>query len=448
MFPFLSNLYSLNFISKQYEINDILDALPISNLRTLSILSLHCFKTRITNITNLTISFCSLEHLFYNMFNNFPMLKYLNIQIISRYTHPIENDRILNKSNGLYLNELIIGLFKYNLNAFEIFIKQIPNLKNLSINTNDDITMINANRWKNLIQTSLPYLNKFKFNFSCNRKKYKKKILCKLFKQFQNDFWCKQHQWYTEISLEKSLIFIYTIPYLSKNYILGLNTKRFPNTSINPFDQVINLTLNQGFVPGNSKYYFSNIELLALVNSDNNQNLIDINYLKIFVNLSNLNHLNIERYERILTSSLLLEILKESPQLSQITMNSSDLMLLLNENDDELCEYLKKMIKKLNIYERSQPSFNNSDEIKKFCEIFSNIKQLRCYVNQSNDVFYLINHLSKLLTINVYLPPLGDRNYFSDLFEEESHRLNFTYRVNGIELKAPELSIWISRNII
>ena len=147
----------------------------------------------------------------------------------------------------------------------------------------------------------------------------------------------------------------------------------------------------------------------------------------------------------MLTSSWLLEILKESPQLSRITTNSNNLIALFN--DDEIGKYLKKIIKELDVYKHPQPSFNNSNEMKKFCKIFSNIEQLTCYVIQSNDIVFLINHLSKLSTINVYLPSLGDHDYFSVLFEEELCRLNFIFRVKSIEVKVLELSIWIDRNM-
>ena len=85
--------------------------------------------------------------------------------------------------------------------------------------------------------------------------------------------------------------------------------------------------------------------------------------------------------------------------------------------------------------------------MKKFCKIFSNIEQLTCYVIQSNDIFFLINHLSKLSTINVYLPSLDDHDYFSVLFEEELCRLNFIFRMKSIGVKILELSIWIDRNM-
>ncbi len=121
--------------------------------------------------------------------------------------------------------------------------------------------------------------------------------------------------------------------------------------------------------------------------------------------------------------------------------------------DDKLCEYLNKMIT-LNIcqeftwnfnisntLENFKPSFNNSKELKNFCKIFSNIEHLQCYIMKPNDVLFLLNHLSKLSTMKVHLPPLDNYDYFLTLFQQEASRLNFIFRVKGINVKAPEVSM-------
>ncbi|CAF4646669.1 unnamed protein product [Rotaria sp. Silwood2] len=388
------------------------------------------------------------------------MLKYLNVEFISRHNHSIKDDNsLINKYNGIHLKQLIIGLFKYNFEDFEIFVKQIPNLKSLTIHSKNNINMINAYKWKNLIQSSLLYLNIFKFRFSCNRR-HNDKIILKIFQRFQDDFWCKQYQWFTEYSFEKDLASIYTIPYFENRYKLELNMKRFPNKLINnsnTFDKVIYLTLDDKIVTDKCQYHFSNVDSLVLFTSEVNQNPIDINYLKIIVNLSHLKHLDMFMYEKIISSKELLEILKESPKLSMITINSTNLKLLFN--DDELCKYLNKMIKKLHLdkqfnlsfnnlnqSQNFQPSFHSRNELKKFCEIFSNIEQLICYVIEPDDVLFLVNQLTKLSTMKVYLPPLGGHNYFFTLFAQESSRLNFIFRTRRIGVNAPELSMWIGRN--
>ncbi|CAF1270888.1 unnamed protein product [Rotaria sordida] len=462
--PQLSKLIFFHMICQIFEDNEILNILPMFNLRTLSILSLHSIQTSInntSNIINLTIHICSLEHLLYYLFKYFPMLKYLNIKFISRHNHSIKNDNsLINKYNGIHLKQLIIGLFKYNFEDLEIFVKQIPNLKSLTIHSKNDINMINADKWKNLIQSSLTHLNIFKFKFSCNRK-HNDKFILEMFQHFQDDFWCKQHQWYTECLFEKFLASIYTIPYVLNRYKLELNINRFSNKLINNsniFDKVFYLTLDDKIITDKCQYHFSNIDSLRLFTSEMNQNPIDIYYLKMIVNLSNLKHLDMFMYKKIISSKELLEILKQTPKLSTITINPINLKLLFNDN--ELCKYFNKMIKKLHIDNKQfnlslnnlnqsknfQPSFNNHNELKKFCEIFSNIEQLICYISESEDILFLLNQLTKLSTMKVYLPSLGGHDYFSTLFRRESSRLNFIFRVRGIHANAPELSMWIGRN--
>jgi endonuclease III-like uncharacterized protein len=65
----------------------------------------------------------------------------------------------------MHLKELIITEIYCQFNDFAMFIKQIPNLKNLTISSSNNIDMINANRWKDLIKSSLPCLDIFKFKF-------------------------------------------------------------------------------------------------------------------------------------------------------------------------------------------------------------------------------------------------------------------------------------------
>jgi hypothetical protein len=127
------------------------------------------------------------------------------------------------KSNDVHLKYLIICLFKYNFQDFQIFVFQIANLKSLIINTKDDINIINERQWKNLIQSSLSYLKIFKFNFGVNN---------------------------TEYSFEKYFAFIYTI-----HYEFDLNTKRFSNTSMNNSN-----TLDQQCNIKSYQYYFSNVK--------------------------------------------------------------------------------------------------------------------------------------------------------------------------------------------
>jgi hypothetical protein len=54
--------------------------------------------------------------------------------------------------------------------------------------------------------------------------------------------------------------------------------------------------------------------------------------------------------------------------------------------------------------------------MKKFCEIFPNIKELTFYVIQLNDVFFFNKEFIKINKFKcIYISPLDDRDHFSVL---------------------------------
>ncbi len=73
-----------------------------------------------------------------------------------------------------------------------MFVKRTPNLKSLTISF-AGYGMIDADKWEELIISSLPHLDIFKFKFSCPYEKQEYNIINEKFKQFQTDFWQKQH---------------------------------------------------------------------------------------------------------------------------------------------------------------------------------------------------------------------------------------------------------------
>ncbi len=98
----------------------------------------------------------------------------------------------------------------------------------------------------------------------------------------------------------------------------------------------------------NSLYYFSNVTSLTL-ESESHVKDVDkepltikhIDSLKTIVKLSHLRHLTISSTCRLESSSFL-QLLKETPQLSSITIGLRCLQLFFN--DDELCKYLNKKL--------------------------------------------------------------------------------------------------------
>ncbi|CAF1510032.1 unnamed protein product, partial [Didymodactylos carnosus] len=127
--------------------------LPLSQLRTLSILNLVSLRSNIhqTSIISLTILKFYLKDS-ECLFNNLPMLNYLHIKSIDRCRE--KNLNILsNYQYSCHLKQLIIGQFNEKFENFEMFVKQTPNLKSLTFISHDnhDIYIIDANRWEYLI---------------------------------------------------------------------------------------------------------------------------------------------------------------------------------------------------------------------------------------------------------------------------------------------------------
>jgi hypothetical protein len=85
---------------------------------------------------------------------------------------------------------------------------------------------------------------------------------------------------------------------------------------------------------------------------------------------------------------LLLAILKQSPQFSSLTIVSYALPWLFT--NDELCGYLNKMIKKLDIYIKNDDTLHKSERIIKFCQVFLNLEQLKCNIRQLNRLLFFV----------------------------------------------------------
>ncbi|CAF1403072.1 unnamed protein product [Adineta steineri] len=174
-----------------------------------------------------------------------------------------------------------------------------------------------------------------------------------------------------------------------------------------------------------------------------------IQILKTIVNLFNLKHLNIERIYGIENTLVLLEILKQSPKLSSITFIPKAIIQLFN--DDELCKYLNILIKKIILTDYFEYYANNSEKIKQFCQIFSNIEYLECKINSPDNLLLLLNYLPKLSSIKA----IGNNKCYPERkfspFENALRRLNVIFNINHVfisEFYETRISIWIGNKII
>ncbi|CAF4823653.1 unnamed protein product, partial [Rotaria sp. Silwood2] len=355
MLPLISKLYSFYLIDYNYDVSTIL---PSGKLQLLAVYKIshnfnHILKT--FSIINLTISQCSLNEL-YKLFSYITMLKYLNIHKVwtgfERYSMSTNNNNtVSNRHCAINLQKVIINDFQQEFQYFKMFIGQIPNLKSLTICSKND-TMIDAYNWQDLITNSLSYLNSFKFKFIYLRTDDDDyDIIIDKFEQFQSSFWQEEHFWNTEYVLNKHLAYVYTIPYVSNTYMLTPYTNRYGKkliNNLNIFKNVINLTLDQKIIREKCEFYFPNVESLTLENESDTLTYDDnyflyiehVQLLKTIVNLINLKHLCVSSKCKIDMLSVLLEIFKQSPQLSSLTIDPFILSILYNDN--ELCRYLNK----------------------------------------------------------------------------------------------------------
>jgi hypothetical protein len=214
-------------------------------------------------------------------------------------------------------------------------------------------------------------------------------------------------------------------PNINKNYDeLKTNSTTFIN--------VTDLTLPYDLINEKCHYYFSNVTSLT-INSGRWSSVVDnrilkrehILFLKTIVNLSNLKHFYLALESHIVSSEGLLEILKEAPQLSSMVIDPDQLISIWD--DDELCIYLNKMIKKLDLYGYSSVILKN---VIKFCEIFSNLDHLKCTIDEQDNILYLINHLPKLSILDVvYTISVDNPVRHLCQFENEAKRQNLMYRI-------------------
>ncbi|CAF1472686.1 unnamed protein product [Adineta steineri] len=440
--PLCTSLHSFHLNSSQIDDEQIISVLPLGHLQKLSIKTLESFLIYVqqpTIITHLIISKCSLEQLRYQLLEIIPMLQYLNIKTITRDKQSIISDT---NHRAIHLKQLIIGQFRYPFDAFADFVKQTPNLRSLTFaNAINDQKFINPNEWENLINASLFNLNTFKFKLTCSH--LCRDVVSYNYNRFQNGFWLDQHHWYTELLTNNTLHCIYTVPYISKSFELEENTKRSNYRSINIsniFKQVENLTFIYNETKDYSSFYFPNVISLKIQQKKETKYLQS---LKSIVNLSNIKHLDISLYQKGSLSEELIEILRESSQLSSITIDPINLKLLFN--DKELCLYMNKIIKKLNIHKHGYYLFEDSNQVATFCAVFSNIQQLRCSIKAPNSIIFLLQRLSKLSTIHVYLRRISDRNLFYGLVEEVFRDCNYRIRIKDVRSNLMKLSIWIDR---
>jgi hypothetical protein len=401
MFPLLSNLYSFSFSKLKSQVLKLISTLSNSKLRILSVTQFDFPSTILyetLGITSLTIVNGNLNDLF-QILKYAPLLKYFKIEDITN----CQLTNIVN-GNGFYLKELIIDNCKSTFRDLELLLKRTPNLSRFSICTLENDDMLDAIRWQNLIESSLKYLSNFKFYFRYFFfNKFDENL--RIFKQFQTDFWLKEHHWNINYEIDHFESSIYTIPFLRNQYRLTTNTNIYRNSFkdySNGFNNIKILSFMRRAIKDNSIYYFRNVQSLILIDQqgyyDGNQ--LKIQHLRKIINLSNIKHLTIDD-DSWLRSSSFFSLLNQLPYVSSLRIDPDTLMRFFNKI--QLRKHLMEKIQKLDISCYLSDGILIPDQIRStFCQVFSNIEQFKCdYMENLDDLLLLLKHSSKLSIIKV-----------------------------------------------
>ncbi|UJR18858.1 hypothetical protein I4U23_021986 [Adineta vaga] len=423
----ISELSSFHMMNCDKFFDNPISQLPMSQLQTL-IIPQQLFPRSISYIEFSSIIDLSISLYYFNdiciIFNDVIKLKYLKI---NRVVHKTINET---ENNVKFLNSSSNTLITFHTNSFDndvsylfMLLKGTPNLENLIISSNNNSSMINASEWKHFIISSLTHLKNFKFHFSIDTFS-QNNINEQSLKEFQNDFWYNEHHWYTEYIISTCSTLLYTIPYSYVTFTILPNSHRYYNESINhqkTFDNVKYLRLEFQVLTNRVQYYFPNVDSLSIVthasslSGDIEMNYSHLKSLKTIVNLSNIKCLIVNDDVRCEAKYAIKELFKSATQLTTLNTNLSNIISWFD--DDELCKYLKKTIKKLDI---GVDLLQNSDDLERFCEIFSNLEQLECSSNELNTLF-LIEHLPNLIYMKIY-PHTSYKGLF--LFKEEVKKVN------------------------
>jgi hypothetical protein len=460
MLPFISQLRSFRLAGPIAEVQELVSDMPMSQLQILSLPSLTpplISTHQILTTTYITTSDCSLAEL-HQLLQCVPMLKYLNVKCLGREDHtPINNQKYSVDHDALHLKQLIINRYECLFEEFTMVVKRTPNLKSLTIFTRLNPYMLNASRWEDLITSSLSHLKIFKFKFDFSGIQINETIV-KNFEGFQSDFWEVQHHWCTEYVFSKYIACIYTIPYPSNTYTISTDLiksfKKTMNTS-NSFDNVTDLKLLTNIpMVIEDQYYFSNVTSLtieykstfSLVKEDKVDLLEEkfVQFLKRIIILSHLKHLDIQSIMSMESSLVILEILKEAPQVSSLVIFQNSLMSSFNDN--ELCKYMNKMIRKLHVYDGSYSSSGSSGLMEQFCRVFSEIEDLECNYDKVDDVLYLLCHLPKLTVLKIFLQGISYREQYLSSMKNEVRKLGLSVFIEHDLERKPVIYLWIDRN--
>ncbi|CAF0974692.1 unnamed protein product [Rotaria sp. Silwood1] len=152
---------------------------------------------------------CDLNELIY-ILSHTPHLRHLTCQYLTGFYDFDTNKLLLTLPNLTYVSFVRCEV---DFDTLENFMKKISSqLQTWHLNTSEDMTYLDTNRWKRLIEMNMPHLCKFHFNYHVFNNYHDIVLNCEAINQFTSIFWTER-QWFFELKCEINKL-VYSIhPY-------------------------------------------------------------------------------------------------------------------------------------------------------------------------------------------------------------------------------------------
>ena len=302
------------------------------------------------------------------------------------------------------------------------------------LHSHNNLGLIDADQWRQLIVNEWRLLNVFKFVFRLRIEDDDQTTVVDELQRFQSVLRHRQHPWYTEYIRSKNEAFLYTVPFMLDSYEITFRRERYyshPIGKMNVFAKVTNLTVNMPMLLGIDQYYFPNVKSLTLINEfaveKNHSSHFKSSSLAMLANLLSLNHLEISSKCYWISTAILLQLIRDALYLSSLKTDMTILFLLFKTRQLQCL----KTIKNLDVTGRSSKRRLNCEDMTSICQIFPNMEEFRCTINGLGILQAVIGHLSKLSRMRAFHYNTTVWEYGNDWLEDHQSELDsYPFTIN------------------
>jgi len=405
-FTQLSQLRSFHIIGKNLNNSKTVHInIPIPQLHTLTLPRLpnaELFLHRFSSIRKLRV--CTSDILtIHSLLNCVTRLQSLYIDNLNTFERrpnsPTVNDFL--KIYSLHnLKRLSIQCFKGNFPDIAGIFKRLTCLTVLTLKNYQDSKLFDVNQWECLIRSSLTQLKTFNIFLKYSIVNVEEPTINEVYRQFQSDFWMKEHKWYIECMKSCKASTIYTIPYPYQTYIFMPDS----NIDFNPTVDRRNAFIFTNYVDIDFNLrtyqcpcYFPYVTSLCLGQCCLNEEYLGL--LRKVINPTNIIALDIADTCQFENSMALTKMLKASPNISTLRISPEKIIALLD--DEELCRYLSKMIRILAVMAKRGSKVELS-QLSKIFQTFVNVEKLTCNITKRLSLQLLLESLPNLSELWIF----------------------------------------------